>query len=574
MSYYYYGSNIIQNLTTLETLTLTSSGFTYKNSTTTFIPWSTLSNINSILSVSSLNVSSANFSSIDSNISTLNIGAVNATTINIGKSNTSVNVVSGIFNASYFTLSSTTFGGASNCCLLDTSIKGTLTTQFSIGQSNSEEVYIGNGIQNKKVVIGNIANTANTINIGNASSTVTMNASSLNIGSENSKQINVGVTDLNTTFNGQIHIGPYYYFNTEKGVYINDACSDNNQVTLICTNSSSRIQIGCANGTRTSPLSLYGNIRINPDGINNSTTIGCATVPTIINTKLTVDGSAVNSTTNIMTIKQNTGSHTVITDFKQDPFSITSPNSGTLSVNNSYYDNLTLGMGVDTTYNFAYINCAMFHAIRPIVIGGREGGDTYIGYVPTDLNKTSVNSGGNLLVKGYVFPKGDVLFNNDGSGLRWGGVGGGVSRIVDDGTLKICTDDWMLFNTGCNSTALGDTKMRIDTSNTTIYNNFINQSDIKVKRDIITVNNALDKVLALRGVYFTYIKTNTRSIGVIAQEVQEVLPEIVIDVEGTLAVSYISFSGVFIEAIKEMKADYDKKITDLERRLSLLESKP
>jgi len=556
-----------------------------------------------------------------------------------------VNVSSGIINASALMIySGNKVNPLNTTCWLDTIPASSGVRQIAIGQTNAHEVYIGAGSKNTKVDIGNIANTTNQINIGNASSTVAINASSLNIGSENSKQINVGVTDLNTTYKGQIHIGPYYN-NTATGVYINDACSDSNQFTSICTNSSSTIQIGCANGTRTSPFSLYGNIRINPDGVNNSTTIGCATVPTIISTKLSVDGSAVNAGTNILTIKQNSGDYLLQTDGVKDPFSITSPNSGTLSVNNSNYNSLTMGMGVDTTYNCGYINCAMSGAVRPIAIGGRNGADTYIGYAPTNINKTESQSGGNLYVKGsiylpnryggivfnnglgppntitsyivddgelhictdnymyfkinctsvggvsygttkmyidlngvnvygYVFPKGDVIFNNDGSGLRWGGVGGGVSRIVDDGTLKICTDDWMEFKTGSSSTALGDTKMRIDTSNTIIYNNFINQSDIKLKKDIVTVNNALDKVLALRGVYFTYINTNTRSIGVIAQEVQEVLPEIVIDVEGMLAVSYISFAGVFIEAIKEMKTDYDKKIADLERRLLALESKP
>jgi hypothetical protein len=105
---------------------------------------------------------------------TLNIGPVNASFINLGNQNTSVNVSSGIINASYFTLSSANFNGLTNSCLLDTSVKDTLTTQMHLGLNNAEEIFIGNGTQNKKIDISTIPNTVNTITIGNASSTVTV----------------------------------------------------------------------------------------------------------------------------------------------------------------------------------------------------------------------------------------------------------------------------------------------------------------------------------------------------------------------------------------------------------------
>ena len=85
-------------------------------------------------------------------------------------------------------------------------------------------------------------------------------------------------------------------------------------------------------------------------------------------------------------------------------------------------------------------------------------------------------------------------------------------------------------------------------------------SDKRVKENIITVNNALNKVTKLRGVTYTRkdIDDKTTKIGVIAQEVLEVLPEVVKkDDVGMYSVAYGNMAGVFIEAIKELKAEVD-----------------
>jgi hypothetical protein len=85
-------------------------------------------------------------------------------------------------------------------------------------------------------------------------------------------------------------------------------------------------------------------------------------------------------------------------------------------------------------------------------------------------------------------------------------------------------------------------------------------SDIRVKENIITIDNALNKITKLRGVTYTRkdIDDKSTKIGVIAQEVLEVLPEVVEkDDEGMYSVAYGNMAGVFIEAIKELKAEVD-----------------
>lgn len=116
-------------------------------------------------------------------------------------------------------------------------------------------------------------------------------------------------------------------------------------------------------------------------------------------------------------------------------------------------------------------------------------------------------------------------------------------------------------------------------SNITAY------SDARLKENIVTIDNALDKVLKLRGVYYTQKRDpeSTRKLGVIAQEVQQVIPEVVVANEGNedmLGVDYGNMVGVLIEAIKEqqnMIEEQAAKISKLEEKLSqiipLLENK-
>ena len=80
-------------------------------------------------------------------------------------------------------------------------------------------------------------------------------------------------------------------------------------------------------------------------------------------------------------------------------------------------------------------------------------------------------------------------------------------------------------------------------------------SDERLKTDVETIENALDKVMNLRGV--TYTKSAEKGMGVIAQEVEKVIPEVVLDGEYK-SVAYGNMVGVLIEAVKELKGDLDK----------------
>ncbi len=103
-------------------------------------------------------------------------------------------------------------------------------------------------------------------------------------------------------------------------------------------------------------------------------------------------------------------------------------------------------------------------------------------------------------------------------------------------------------------------------------------SDARLKENISTITNALSMVESMRGVMYdwtdTYLETinfspflTKHDTGVIAQEMQEVFPEIVfMKPNGDLSVKYEKLAGVFIEAIKELT----NKVNSLEAQIAAL----
>lgn len=104
-------------------------------------------------------------------------------------------------------------------------------------------------------------------------------------------------------------------------------------------------------------------------------------------------------------------------------------------------------------------------------------------------------------------------------------------------------------------------RLQIDMSgNLTMAGNVTAFSDARLKKDIETISGAVELVCSMRGVRFTHIETERRGVGVIAQEMLEVLPEVVQQGTGdetTLSVAYGNIVGVLIEAVKELKAEIE-----------------
>jgi hypothetical protein len=82
---------------------------------------------------------------------------------------------------------------------------------------------------------------------------------------------------------------------------------------------------------------------------------------------------------------------------------------------------------------------------------------------------------------------------------------------------------------------------------------------MNLKKDIVALDGVLDKVEQMRGVYHNWIDENQskdRQIGVIAQEVQAVYPELVsLGDNGYLSVNYPKLTAVLLQSVKELNAE-------------------
>ena len=142
----------------------------------------------------------------------------------------------------------------------------------------------------------------------------------------------------------------------------------------------------------------------------------------------------------------------------------------------------------------------------------------------------------------------------------------GTGRIGNDG------NDYFTFtnNTRCDLYINGSNEFRFESDGDfhadgdVIAQSTTISSDRRLKENIEVIPNALDKVQALNGVSFDWKKTGEKSAGVIAQEVQGVLPEAVKEVtpvgggDSHLSVNYHALTSILIESIKELKAEIEE----------------
>jgi hypothetical protein len=105
-------------------------------------------------------------------------------------------------------------------------------------------------------------------------------------------------------------------------------------------------------------------------------------------------------------------------------------------------------------------------------------------------------------------------------------------------------------------------------------------SDERLKSNINTLENSLEKVSQLRGVSFTWKEDPEMGerIGFIAQEVEKIYPELVFTnkTDGLKGVNYAEFSAVLVEAVKELKAENDMlkaRLQEIEARLEKMAEK-
>jgi len=93
--------------------------------------------------------------------------------------------------------------------------------------------------------------------------------------------------------------------------------------------------------------------------------------------------------------------------------------------------------------------------------------------------------------------------------------------------------------------------------------NFNNISDENYKKDVATIQNATETVNQISGVEFTWIGSERKSAGFIAQRIEEVLPHLVnTNAEGMKSVNYSGIIAYLVETVKEL----DQRVKALEAK--------
>jgi len=191
---------------------------------------------------------------------------------------------------------------------------------------------------------------------------------------------------------------------------------------------------------------------------------------------------------------------------------------------------------------------------------------------PTSPNNILFFSGSGGGTAGSVVASTDAKFtmNSGGSFVTENGSSGAVIRLDNIGNsgtsnhyieLSSNLPGYTSGKYNCLKTNFGDLHF-VAGGNYTGYistnSGFVDVSDQSLKENVVTIDNALDKVLQLEGRYFTWINENQsddRQIGFIAQEVEAVVPELVTTSDtGIKGMSYGKATALLVEAIKEQQA--------------------
>ncbi len=223
-----------------------------------------------------------------------------------------------------------------------------------------------------------------------------------------------------------------------------------------------------------------------------------------------------------------------------------------------YHNNYFMGIGSDGTHewtnaSFMKTDIANQSSEETIFIDGNSGTIRAAGLeIQGDLSDDQKFYIGNGSISG-----GQESYTN-GFVLNHNASGGSVFEMYSGGNVTVG-----IFSSG----------------NANFAGTVTQSSDLRLKTNVSTISNALENTLALRGVSYTWKdanKTQATQIGVIAQEVEEIYPELVrTDDEGMKSVNYTQMVAVLIEAVKELNAKIDvleSKNTELRAQVDDIET--
>ncbi len=556
-----------------------------------------------------LNSTGTNTISVDSlGSGTANLGYTNATTINIGNSNSTINVTSSsgnintIGNIVPITNNINNIGTSSKAYseLYTYAVDGVTGGTLILGGTNSSTTTLGNSTgsntTNIKAGLGNINTTGNIVPIAN--NTYNIGSSSLafgnlygynidsatsiglNVGNTNATSVTIGnatnATSVSILSNsgGTINLNPTV---TGSVIITGNTYPVSDNTYTMGTNTDAFSKLYSYNVTSSGALSLNstGTAIISVDslgagtaniGITNATTINIGNTSAIVNIKS--GSSNINTTGNIVPSVTNTNSLGTATLTYSELFTpkVDSGTSGTLGIGTTNSTTTTIGNTSGTNSviiqagsgNIVTTGNVVPNATASYTLG--LASKTYLALFTTIVDAGSV---GSLSIGNTNTSTLSVGTNTATTTLNIGNASTAITingGSTTSGTVTINTGTLAVVGSGTNGSITA-------TGNITAFNT----SDSRLKENIHPIENALNKVKQIRGVTYDWTDDYIQSqggedgyfirkhdVGVIAQDIQKVLPEVVAEKsDGHLGVKYDKIVALLIEAIKDLSNKID-----------------
>ena len=189
-------------------------------------------------------------------------------------------------------------------------------------------------------------------------------------------------------------------------------------------------------------------------------------------------------------------------------------------------------------------------------------------FVGDGSNLSNIITGVGLATEGgYVGSGATTLdFRGPGMGVVTIDIASGIGTVTVEGGRdidEIGSANQVLYKDNTN-TATTSANLQFNGTNLTCAGTVTANSDERLKKNIKTIDDALTKVRGLRGVEYDHKNTGDHCLGLIAQEVEKIIPDVVYeDALGTKSVAYQNIVALLIEAVK----DQQRQIDELKRQL-------
>ena len=229
----------------------------------------------------------------------------------------------------------------------------------------------------------------------------------------------------------------------------------------------------------------------------------------------------------------------------------------------------SIGVAVDKFINLKNSSDATKFSIRHQNSGETTFNNTQSGANVQFLNSTNSSaafefrvkygfgaaSGFDLNGNGHLVPAADSASDLGLTGTRWRNLYA-YTLYGDGSTLTGVASTTILEDAGIN-TAGTSTFTNILATGIATAANFDSTSDIRLKTNIEVIQDPLAKVIQIEGVSFNWKQDNRPALGVIADQVQQILPQLVHG-DQPKTVNYIGLIGLLIEAVKEQQIQIDE----------------